>query len=172
MDAEQTEVPRIVLVDSSEHGEQLTSELQAEHCSMTRVESIAALLEQLSTNACDLVVAELRVGGHSCLDLLQQVRQLHPEVPVLVVTAFGSIEMAQAAIQHGAIDFWTAPVTAQELMTVIQGQTAADVWVNIRAIRTRYIEATLKRDRSLAQTARSLGVDRRSLRRMLERSKG
>ncbi|MDQ3032227.1 MAG: sigma-54 dependent transcriptional regulator [Myxococcota bacterium] len=59
--------------------------------------------------AFDVVLSDLRMGGASGLDLCRAVGELDPALPVIVITAFGSIRTAVDAIRSGAYDFITKP---------------------------------------------------------------
>ncbi len=63
----------------------------------------------------DLVVTDLRMEGMTGTDLLAAVHKTHPNLPVIVVTGFGSVDAAVDAIKRGAFDFVTKPVTEAEL---------------------------------------------------------
>jgi two-component system NtrC family response regulator len=56
-----------------------------------------------------LVVTDVKLGDMSGLDVLKQIKKIAPEVPVIVITAFGSIEMAVKAMNLGAFNFVTKP---------------------------------------------------------------
>src|SRR5262245_19535594 len=58
----------------------------------------------------DVVVTDLNMKGMSGLDVCQHVVAARPDVPVIVLTAFGSFETAVGAIRAGAYDFVTKPV--------------------------------------------------------------
>ena len=57
----------------------------------------------------DLVVTDVKLGDMSGLEVLELVKKASPETPVIVVTAFGSIDMAVKAMQKGAFHFITKP---------------------------------------------------------------
>jgi two-component system NtrC family response regulator len=57
----------------------------------------------------DLVVTDVQLGDGSGLELLEQFKRLSPDTPVIVITAFGSIEMAVEAMHKGAFTFITKP---------------------------------------------------------------
>ena len=56
-----------------------------------------------------LVVTDVKLGDMSGLDILKQIKEQTPDVPVIVITAFGSIEMAVKAMNLGAFNFVTKP---------------------------------------------------------------
>nr|MBF0221491.1 sigma-54-dependent Fis family transcriptional regulator [Desulfobulbaceae bacterium] len=56
-----------------------------------------------------LIVTDVKLGDMSGLDILQHIKKVGPDVPVIVITAFGSIEMAVKAMNMGAFNFITKP---------------------------------------------------------------
>jgi len=67
-----------------------------------------------------LVITDLRMPGLSGMDLLRRVRESAPDVPVILVTAFGSIQSAVEAVKAGAYDYLTKPIDFEELVLVVQ----------------------------------------------------
>jgi DNA-binding NtrC family response regulator len=67
----------------------------------------------------DVVLTDLRLPGMSGLELLAAVRRQNGNVPVIVMTAFGTIETAVEAMKAGAVDFLLKPFSLDHLMTVI-----------------------------------------------------
>ncbi|MCA9659357.1 MAG: sigma-54-dependent Fis family transcriptional regulator [Myxococcales bacterium] len=68
----------------------------------------------------DVVVTDLRMPGGSGTDLCQAIVQLRPTLPVIVMTGFGSMEAAIAAIRAGAYDFMTKPFPFEKLQVAIE----------------------------------------------------
>ena len=71
-------------------------------------------LELLREEGADLVITDLKMVKMDGLEVLQQVREMSPDSEVMVITAFGSIEEAVAAMKQGAIDFITKPFSSEE----------------------------------------------------------
>ena len=67
----------------------------------------------------DLILTDLRLPGISGLELLENLRRQDAHVPVIVMTAFGSIETAVEAMKTGAVDFLPKPFSLDHLMTVV-----------------------------------------------------
>ncbi|HKW41421.1 MAG TPA: sigma-54 dependent transcriptional regulator [Gemmatimonadales bacterium] len=63
----------------------------------------------------DVVFADVRLPGMNGLDLLKRIREFDPVIPVIVVTAYGSIEGAVEAMKLGAFDYVKKPVDLEEL---------------------------------------------------------
>ncbi|GIX46436.1 MAG: diguanylate cyclase response regulator [Candidatus Tectimicrobiota bacterium] len=73
------------------------------------------VLPLLQQEAFDVVLLDLIMPNPDGMTLLREVKKRHPELPVIVVTGYGSIETAVAAMQAGAADFMTKPVQASVL---------------------------------------------------------
>src|ERR1700722_13636165 len=74
---------------------------------------------QLAERA-DLVLTDLRLPGMDGLHLLSAIRRQNSQTPVVVMTAFGTIETAVEAMKAGATDFLLKPFSLDHLMTVVQ----------------------------------------------------
>jgi DNA-binding NtrC family response regulator len=79
----------------------------------------AELALKLAAHA-DLILTDLRLPGMNGLDLLAAIRRQNSQTPVIVMTAFGTIETAVAAMKAGATDFLLKPFSLDHLMTVVQ----------------------------------------------------
>ncbi|MCF8113957.1 MAG: sigma-54 dependent transcriptional regulator [Desulfotignum sp.] len=66
-------------------------------------------LEAFTHQVPDLVVSDVKLGDMNGLDLLSQIKKVSAQIPVIIITAFGSIEMAVQAMQKGAFTFITKP---------------------------------------------------------------
>ncbi len=77
-------------------------------------------LEQVAAADFDAVLTDLRMPGMSGLALCERIVLNRPDIPVVVVTAFGSMETAVAAIRAGAYDFITKPVDLDALVLVLE----------------------------------------------------
>ncbi len=72
-------------------------------------------LDLLHTLQPDVVFADVRLPGMSGLDLLQRIREFDPVIPVIMLTAYGSIAGAVEAVKLGAFDYVKKPVDLEEL---------------------------------------------------------
>jgi two-component system response regulator AtoC len=68
----------------------------------------------------DLIITDLKMPGKSGIDLLKLSQERKPYVPVILITAYGTIEAAVAALKKGAYDFITKPFDENELLNVIK----------------------------------------------------
>jgi DNA-binding NtrC family response regulator len=81
----------------------------------TTVASAEEALEVLESSAVDILLTDLRLQHTNGMDLLQRVHDMHPMVPVIVLTQYGTIDSAVAATRLGAIDYVTKPFRIDEL---------------------------------------------------------
>jgi two-component system, NtrC family, response regulator AtoC len=72
-------------------------------------------LELLPTLRPDLVFTDVRLPGMSGIDLLRRIREFDPAIPVIIMTAYGTIEGAVEAVKLGAFDYMKKPVDLEEL---------------------------------------------------------
>lgn len=77
-------------------------------------------LEVLEKQPFPLVITDLMMPGMSGLDLMARVRVSHPDTAVIVVTAFGTVETAVAAMKAGAFDYLTKPIDGDELLLTVR----------------------------------------------------
>jgi DNA-binding NtrC family response regulator len=75
--------------------------------------------EELTKQTYKVVVTDLRLGKENGLDVLKDVRDLQPGAEVLVITGYGSVDSAVAAMKEGAYDYLTKPVEPENLVRVI-----------------------------------------------------
>lgn len=77
-------------------------------------------LSKLKNNDFDLVLTDMRLPGRSGLDLLKWIKEKSPLLPVIVITAYGSIENAVEAMKTGAANYLTKPVDLEEMLAIIR----------------------------------------------------
>jgi DNA-binding NtrC family response regulator len=113
--------PRVLLVEDDE-SLRLTQALYLEREGFVThaVGSFQEAHQRLSDSPYDLVVTDLRLGEASGLDVLADVRNLQSEAEVLVITGYGSVETAVAAMKEGAYDYLTKPVDPEHLVRMLR----------------------------------------------------
>ncbi len=86
--------------------------------------SPADALAWLDTHPCELVVQDMnfsrRTTGEEGLDLLARIKALRPGVPVVLITAWGSIQLAVQGMKAGATDFITKPWTHEQILQTVR----------------------------------------------------
>jgi DNA-binding NtrC family response regulator len=112
---------RVILVvdDGPAEREAMARVLRLEHYEVLMAENPEQALKYLHQPV-DLIISDLRMGRSSGLDLLQSWGSRRPDVPVIVVTAYGDVESAVAAMKKGAADYLTKPVNPPALLELIR----------------------------------------------------
>jgi DNA-binding NtrC family response regulator len=111
--------PRILVVDDEEKLRRVIElQLTAAGFDVDKAASAEAGLK-LAERA-DLVLTDLKLPGMDGLELLTAIRRENVNAPVIVMTAFGTIEVAVQAMKAGAVDFLLKPFSLDHLMAVVQ----------------------------------------------------
>ncbi|OPZ81849.1 MAG: Transcriptional regulatory protein ZraR [bacterium ADurb.Bin431] len=69
--------------------------------------------------ALDIVITDLKLKDGSGLDLLGYLQEVHPQVPVIIMTAYGSIESTKVALRSGAYDYLAKPFSLADLKRIV-----------------------------------------------------
>ena len=111
---------RILVVDDDKVSCRLFTEvLEGEGHEVRNAYSGEEALERLRGEPYDLLLVDVRMPGITGLEVTRTVRQEQPQLPIIVMTAFGSIETAVEAIQEGAVDYVSKPMNLDELKKII-----------------------------------------------------
>jgi signal transduction histidine kinase len=82
--------------------------------------SAAEALESLERNNVDAVVSDIKMPGMSGIELLERMHTLHPELPVILMTAYADLDTAVSAVKKGAFDFIIKPYKADHLLHAVE----------------------------------------------------
>lgn len=94
--------------------------LEAHGYTISEAESCAAARAQLETSPPDAAVVDISLPDGHGLEVLQHIREHDPEIPVVILTGQGTIELAVRAMSQGARNFLTKPVELNALEAVLQ----------------------------------------------------
>ena len=106
----------LVVDDEPVQREMIGGFLKKQGFEVIAADSAERALELFRQDAFDLVLTDQKMADMSGLELLQAVHTINAETPVILITAFGTIEAAVAALKHGAIDYLTKPLNLDELL--------------------------------------------------------
>ena len=76
-------------------------------------------LERVRRNPVDLAILDMRMPQMNGLELMRRLREHAPELPVIIMTAFGSIDTAVEAISSGAVDYVSKPMNVEEIRAAV-----------------------------------------------------
>jgi DNA-binding NtrC family response regulator len=125
----------------------------------TGTTSPADALRRVAEATCDLVVSDIEMPGMKGLELMERIQEVRPNQLVLLITAYGSIELAVKAVRQGACDFVAKPFPIEELLLAIE-----------RAFREREMRREIVRLRTRIDDVAAGGfiARSRSMRRVVE----
>ena len=106
----------LVVDDEPVQREMIGGFLKKQGFEVIAADSAERALELFRQDAFDLVLTDQKMADMSGLELLQAVHTINAETPVILITAFGTIEAAVTALKHGAIDYLTKPLNLDELL--------------------------------------------------------
>ena len=138
---------RVLIVDDDrEMCDALMAELPTKGYSGSARTSADEAFRLLETEEFDVVVTDINLGGSNGIDLCAKIAANRPDTPVVVITAFGSMQAAIEAIRAGAYDFVTKPFDMPTLALALN-----------RAVQHRTLRHEVRRLRQEVDTTRMIG---------------
>jgi len=110
----------ILIVDDEKNYPKIIGEILGEegYTSLTASSGMEAL-DYLNTEIIDLVLTDVKMPGISGIQLLEKIKEINPDIPVIIMTAYGSVEKAVEAMHKGAYTFILKPFENQALIAHI-----------------------------------------------------
>src|SRR5262252_5614738 len=109
----------LVVDDESEIREGLELLLKTEGYQVASAETASSGLSRLEERPFDLMLLDVSLPDRNGIDMLKDVHRQDPHLPIVLITAYGSIEMARAAFKSGAMDYITKPWSNDELLVQV-----------------------------------------------------
>ncbi|MBU4068490.1 MAG: sigma-54 dependent transcriptional regulator [Proteobacteria bacterium] len=111
----------ILIVDDDKNMlEVLSLRLEAEGYKVTAAAGAEDALKMAKDELLDLALVDLKLAGKDGIELMQDLRRITPEMPVIILTAYGTIETAVEAMKQGAYSYLTKPFNRRELLLQIK----------------------------------------------------
>lgn len=132
---------RVLIVDDDKNLlELLAMRLESAGCKVVTATKGNEALEEARNKVFDLSIADLRLADRDGISLMEELHSIMPDMPVIILTAHGSVESAVDAMKKGAYTYVTKPFESQELLMQVQ-----------RALENRRLSAEVKRLEGLLQ---------------------
>ena len=112
--------PILLVEDKDSLRAMLRHALEAQGHAVIEARDQAEAAQALRSTPPDVVLSDLRLPDGDGLGVLRASKELDPELPVIVMTAFGSIQDAVAAMKEGALDFLAKPVDPDHLLLLVE----------------------------------------------------
>jgi two-component system response regulator RegA len=143
---------------------------------VTTAESVAAGTETATNRPPAFAVVDLRLSDGSGLDVVQALRRARPNARVVVLTGYGNIATAVAAVKAGAVDYLPKPADADAVEAALLAKGSAPLPpppadpMSADRVRWEHIQRVFEQcDRNVSETARRLKMHRRTLQRILSK---
>lgn len=114
----------LVVDDDVSHCTILQALLRGWGYDVALVYSGRAALEQVREHVFDLVLCDVRMAEMDGIETLKEIKALNPAIPVLIMTAFSSVETAVEALKTGALDYLIKPLDFDHLQTTLENALA------------------------------------------------
>ena len=165
----------LIVDDDNPFRERLSRAMEKKGFDVSQAESIKKALETLKTTKPAFAVVDLRLGDGNGLEVVKQIQNLKINSRIVMLTGYGNIPTAVAAIKEGAIDYLAKPADADDVEKALladpnkkpqppENPMSADrvKWEHIH----RVFELC---NRNVSETARRLKMHRRTLQRILSK---
>ena len=155
------EAPRSVLVvdDEADIRSLLTDLLKEEGYTVRTAQSGAGAIEAIAKDLPDLVMMDVKLPDQDGLAVLRQLKREHPELEVIVMTAFGGSSSAIKAMEHGAYDYVTKPFEIEDLLATLKRVFEhADMSNEVSALRLELGKSAAERERIVGSSKPMLEV--------------
>jgi two-component system response regulator PilR (NtrC family) len=110
----------LVVDDESDIRELLAITLGRMGVDADTAETLSEARDRLAAHAYDLCLTDMRLPDGDGLTLVAYIQQQHPDLPVAMITAYGSVDLAVQALKAGAFDFISKPVDLQVLRNLVK----------------------------------------------------
>lgn len=139
--------PTVLIVDDEKHTRDGLRSLLGDNYDTYVAADVASALDVLQRDQIDVLLTDLRLGGEDGMTLIERALKLpHPPVCIMM-TAYGSVDTAVAAMKRGAYDFVTKPLNLDKVeMLIARALAVGDSsrktgpcgsrWTNVLASRT------------------------------------
>lgn len=136
-------------------------------------QSVAEGRAKAQTNPPAYAVVDLRLEDGNGLDVIETLRERRPDCRIVVLTGYGAIATAVAAVKIGAIDYLSKPADANDVTNALLARGEAlpqppENPMSADRVRWEHIQRVYEMcDRNVSETARRLSMHRRTLQRIL-----
>ena len=153
----------------------LTRALERRGFQVLAAEGLAEAKEHARLHRPEFAVLDMRLAEGSGLDLVHTLRTLRADVRIVIVTGYGNIATAVAAIKAGAVDYLAKPVDADDVANALLRSgdglpPPPDNPMSADRVRWEHIQRVFEQcNRNVSETARRLNMHRRTLQRILNK---
>ncbi|NKB20479.1 MAG: ActR/PrrA/RegA family redox response regulator transcription factor [Alphaproteobacteria bacterium] len=163
----------LIVDDDRPFRERLAKAMERQGFLVTAVESVAEGMAVAKLEAPHYAVLDLRLEDGSGLDIVPIIREAYAESRIVILTGYGNIATAVAAVKAGAVDYLAKPADADQVAAALLAQgldlpPPPENPMSADRVRWEHIQRVYEQcDRNVSETARRLKMHRRTLQRIL-----
>jgi len=163
----------LIVDDDTAFRERLAKAMERRGFQVRTAESIADGLTAARAMAPAFAVLDLRLADGSGLDIVPAIRDARPDARIVMLTGYGNIVTAVAAVKAGAVDYLAKPADADQVEAALLARAGElppppDNPMSADRVRWEHIQRVYEQcDRNVSETARRLNMHRRTLQRIL-----
>jgi two-component system response regulator RegA len=174
--ADATDRSLLVVDDDAPFRQRLALAMERRGFSVSTADSMAAGIAEARARRPAFAVIDLRLGDGSGIEVVSALREVRADARVVVLTGYGNIATAVAAVKMGAIDYLSKPADADAVEAALlqkEGETLPpppEKPMTADRVRWEHIQRVFEQcDRNVSETARRLRMHRRTLQRILNK---
>jgi two-component system, response regulator RegA len=163
----------LIVEDDRPFRERLARAMEVRGFAVTIAETVAQGIAHASDAPPDFAVVDLKLDDGNGLDVVETLHRVKPEARVVVLTGFGNIATAVAAVKYGAIDYLPKPADADDILAALQAPPGSkpkppENPMSADRVRWEHIQRVYELcGHNVSETARRLNMHRRTLQRIL-----
>ncbi len=165
----------LIVDDDAPFRQRLAQAMERRGYAVTTAETVAAGIAAAASQRPAFAVVDLRLGDGNGLEVVPALRAARPDARIIVLTGYGNIASAVAAVKQGAVDYLSKPADADVIEAALLQRGAAlppppEQPMTADRVRWEHIQRVFEQcDRNVSETARRLRMHRRPLQRILSK---
>ncbi len=165
----------LIVDDDNPFRDRLARSMEKKGFKVTQAESVKSAIQKVKENKPAFAVIDLRLGDGNGLEVVNEIQKLKKESRIIMLTGYGNIPTAVAAIKAGAIDYLAKPANAEDIETALLADPSKKAYppkdpMSADRIKWEHIHRVFELcNRNVSETARRLKMHRRTLQRILSK---
>ena len=165
----------LIVDDDNPFRDRLARSMEKKGFKVTQAEGVKSGIQKARENKPAFAVIDLRLGNGNGLEVVKEIQQSKKESRIIMLTGYGNIPTAVAAIKAGAIDYLAKPADAEDVETALLADPSKKAYppedpMSADRIKWEHIHRVFELcNRNVSETARRLKMHRRTLQRILSK---
>ena len=165
----------LIVDDDNPFRDRLARSMEKKGFIVTQAESVKSAIQKARENKPAFAVIDLRLGDGNGLEVVKEIQQSEKKSRIIMLTGYGNIPTAVAAIKAGAIDYLAKPADAEDIETALLADPNKKAYppedpMSADRVKWEHIHRIFELcNRNVSETARRLKMHRRTLQRILSK---